>query len=133
MGTVGEFCFGAKAELARTRRPRAETTFVRVAQAARRAALPLIERTETLATYLVFHEVDDVQHWLGSPVREQVFGPMGITARTFVDPQGSNRVGLLADIPDMAAFQEMMQTEQAAEAMKQDGVRPETMVILAEG
>jgi hypothetical protein len=86
-----------------------------------------------LATYLVFHEVDDVQHWLGSPVREQVFGPMGITARTFVDPQGSNRVGLLADIPDMAAFQEMMQTEQAAEAMKQDGVRPETMVILAEG
>jgi hypothetical protein len=86
-----------------------------------------------LATYLVFHEVDDVQRWLGSPVREQVFGPMGITARTFVDPQGSNRVGLLAEIPDMAAFQEMMQTEQAAEAMKHDGVRPETMVILAEG
>jgi hypothetical protein len=86
-----------------------------------------------LATYLVFHEVDDVQHWLRSPVREQVFGPMSITVRTFVDPQGSNRVGLLAEIPDMAAFQEMMQTEQAAEAMKQDGIRPETMVILSEG
>ena len=86
-----------------------------------------------MATYLVFHEVDDVQQWLGSPVREQVLGPMGITVRTFVDPQGSNRVGLLAEIPDMAAFQEMMQTEQAAEAMKQDGVRPETMVILGEG
>jgi hypothetical protein len=86
-----------------------------------------------LATYLVFHEVDDVQRWLGSPVREQVFEPMGITVRTFVDPQGSNRVGLLAEIPDMAAFQEMMQTEQAAEAMKQDGIRPETMVILSEG
>jgi hypothetical protein len=58
---------------------------------------------------------------------------MGITVRPFADPQGSNRVGLLAEIPDMAAFQEMMQTEQAAEAMKQDGVRPETIVILAEG
>ena len=86
-----------------------------------------------MATYLVFHEVDDVQHWLGSPVRDQVFGPMGIAVRTFVDPQGSNRVGLLAEIPDIAAFQEMMQSEQAAEAMKQDGVRPETMVVLAEG
>jgi hypothetical protein len=86
-----------------------------------------------LATYLVFHEVDDVQQWLASPVRKQVFEPMGITVRTFVDPQGSNRVGLLAEIPDMDAFQEMMQTEQAAEAMKQDGVHPETMVILAEG
>jgi len=86
-----------------------------------------------MATYLVFHEVDDVQHWLGSPVRDQVFGPMGIAVRTFVDPQGSNRVGLLAEIPDIAAFQEMMQSEQAAEEMKQDGVRPETMVVLAEG
>ena len=86
-----------------------------------------------MATYLVFHEVDDVQHWLDSPVRQQVFEPMGITVRTFVDSQGSNRVGLLAEIPDMDAFQETMQTEQAAEAMKQDGVRPETMVILAEG
>jgi len=32
-----------------------------------------------------FHEVDDVDHWLRSPKREQTFGPMGLTARTFVD------------------------------------------------
>ena len=77
-----------------------------------------------MATYLAFHEVDDVQHWLNSPKREEVFGPMGITARTFHDPEGSNRVGLLVEIPDFTAFQEFMQTEAAAEAMKHDGVRP---------
>jgi hypothetical protein len=58
---------------------------------------------------------------------------MGITARTFHDPQGSNRVGLIIEIPDMAAFQDFMQSEAAADAMKYDGVRPETMLILSEG
>ncbi len=86
-----------------------------------------------LATYLAFHEVDDVQHWLNSPKREEIFGPLGITARTFHDPEGSNRVGLIVEIPDFAAFQEFMQSEAAAEAMKYDGVRPETLLILSEG
>ena len=85
-----------------------------------------------MATYLAFHEVDDVDHWLNSSRREEVFGPLGVTVRTFLDPQGSNRVGLLAEIPDFAAFQEFMQSEAAAEAMKHDGVRPETLVVLTE-
>jgi hypothetical protein len=86
-----------------------------------------------VATYLVFHEVDDVEHWLSSPKREEVFGPMGITARTFHDPEGSNRVGLVVEIPDLGAYQEFMQTEAAADAMKHDGVRPETLLVLSEG
>lgn len=86
-----------------------------------------------MATYLAFHEVDDVQHWLSSPKREEIMGPLGITARTFHDPEGSNRVGLIVEIPDMAAFQELMQSEAAAEAMKHDGVRPETLLVLSEG
>jgi hypothetical protein len=61
-----------------------------------------------------------------------VFGPLGVTARTFRDPQGSNRVGLVAEIPDLDAFNEFMQSEEAAEAMKHDGVRPETLLVLAE-
>ena len=86
-----------------------------------------------MATYLVTHEVDDVEHWLASGKREEVFAPMDITVRTFTDPEGSNRVGLIAEIPDMAAFQEFMQSDVAAEAMKHDGVRPETLLVLAEG
>ena len=86
-----------------------------------------------MATYLAFHEVDDVDHWLRSPKREEVFGPLGITARTFRDPEGSDRVGLIVEIPDFDAFQEFMQTQEAADAMKHDGVRPETLLVLAEG
>jgi len=86
-----------------------------------------------MPTLVIFHEVDDVDHWLSSPKREEVFAPMGITVRTFVDPDGTNRVGLIAEIPDLDAFQKMMQTPEAAEAMKYDGVRPETMLMLVEG
>jgi hypothetical protein len=85
-----------------------------------------------MTTLIAFHEVDDVDHWLKSTKREEVFGPLGIVMRTFVDPNKTNRVGLIGDIPDMAVFQEFMQSEAAAEAMKHDGVRPETMVILVE-
>ena len=85
-----------------------------------------------MATYLAFHEVDDVEHWLNSGKREEAFGPYGITARTFRDPNGSNRVGMIVEIPDFAVFEQLMQSEEAAEAMKYDGVRPETLVILSE-
>jgi hypothetical protein len=86
-----------------------------------------------MPTLLAFHEVDDVDHWLSSPKREEVLGPLGITVRTFRDPEGSNRVGLIAEIPDMAAWQELMQSEAGADAMKFDGVRPETLLVLTEG
>jgi hypothetical protein len=86
-----------------------------------------------MATLLVFHEVDDVDHWLASTRREEFFGPLGITVRVFRDPEGSNKVGLIAEVPDISTWQEALQSEAAAEAMKHDGVRPETIVGLVEG
>jgi hypothetical protein len=85
-----------------------------------------------MTTMIIFHEVEDVGHWLASPKREEVFGPMGITIRTFVDPDNANRVGLIAEIPDMDAYREVMASPAAADAMKHDGVRPETLVALVE-
>ena len=85
-----------------------------------------------MTTMIAFHEVDDVDHWLRSPKREEIFGPLGITVRTFVDPEKTNRVGLIVEIPDMAAFQAMMASPAGADAMKFDGVRPETLVMLVE-
>ena len=85
-----------------------------------------------MPTLLVFHEVDDVDHWLASPKREEFFGPLGMTTRTFRDPAGSNRVGLIAEVPDIASWEAALQTEAAAEAMKFDGVRPDTIVVLVE-
>jgi hypothetical protein len=57
-----------------------------------------------MATYVITHEVDDVEQWLSSPKREEVFGPMGITVRTFRDPAGSNTTALIAEILDLQAF-----------------------------
>jgi hypothetical protein len=42
-----------------------------------------------MTTLLVFHEVDDVDHWLASPKRQEFFGPLGISTRTFIDPDKS--------------------------------------------
>jgi hypothetical protein len=83
-----------------------------------------------METVLVFHEVDDVDHWLASPKRDEFFGPRGMTVRTFRDPEGSNRVGLIVEVPDMDTWREALQSEEAAEAMKYDGVRRETLIAL---
>lgn len=85
-----------------------------------------------METLLIFHEVDDVDHWAASPKREELFGPLGMTVRTFRDPAGSNRVGLILEVPDVASFETALGTDAAAAAMKFDGVRPETIVTLVE-
>lgn len=86
-----------------------------------------------MVTLMVFHEVDDVAHWLASPKREELFGPLGIKVRAFRDPQGSNRVGVLVETPDMDTWHAALQTDQALAAMKHDGVRPDTILELTEG
>jgi hypothetical protein len=57
-----------------------------------------------MPTMMVFHEVDDVDRWLASPKREEFFGLMGMTARTFIDPEKTNRVGLIVEAPDSGTF-----------------------------
>jgi hypothetical protein len=86
-----------------------------------------------MPTVIAYHDVKDTEHWLASPKREEVFGPLGVTnIRTFVDPEKPTRVGILMDVADMDAVMAVMETEEAAEAMAYDGVLPETLVILVE-
>ncbi len=85
-----------------------------------------------MITLMVFHEVDDVEHWLASPKRKELFGPLGIKVRTFRDPQGSNRIGLIVETPDLETWHNTLQTEAAQEAMKYDGVRRDTILELVE-
>jgi hypothetical protein len=85
-----------------------------------------------MATVLVFHEVDDLEKWQSSPKREEFFGSRGISVRTFTDQKETQRVGLILEVPDVSALGEAMETEDAAAAMENDGVRPETLVILEE-
>ena len=86
-----------------------------------------------MPTLIGYHEITDAQHWLSSPKREELFGPIGITnIRTFVDPQNPTRAAALMDVPDLDAFHAAMQTQAAADAMSHDGVLPETLVLLVE-
>jgi hypothetical protein len=86
-----------------------------------------------MPTVIGYHDVQDTEHWLASPRREEFMGPLGVTnIRTFVDPTNRARVAVLMDVPDMDALMAAMQTPEAAEAMARDGVVPETLVILVE-
>ena len=86
-----------------------------------------------MPTVFIYHEVKDKDHWLSSPKREEVLGPLGVTnIRLFVDPENPTRVGGMMDVPDMDALMAAMQTEEGAEAMVYDGILLETLVVLVE-
>jgi len=87
-----------------------------------------------MPTIIGHHNIaQGAKHWLTSPKRKELFGPLGVTnIRTFVDPQNPARVAVLMDVPDMDAFKAAMQTKAAADAMASDGVVPESLVILVE-
>jgi len=84
-----------------------------------------------MPTVVAHHDVKDTKHWLASPKRKEIFGPLGVTnIRTFVDPQKSTRVGLVMDVADMDRLTAFMKTKAATDAMAHDGVLPETLFIL---
>ena len=86
-----------------------------------------------MPTVIGHHDVKDTKHWLASPKREEVFGPLGVTnIRTFVNPQNRTQVAVLMDVPDMNALMAAMENPAMANAMAYDGVLPETLVILVE-
>jgi len=86
-----------------------------------------------VATVLIFHEVDDVQAWLASPRRAQIGEQLGWTFREFVDPAGSNRVGLIVEVTDVDAALAMMADPAAMEPARLDGVRLDTAMTFVEG
>ena len=86
-----------------------------------------------MPTVIGYHDVKDTDHWLASPKREEVFGPLGVTnIRTFVNPDDPKKVAVLMDVSDMDAVMSFMETQEAADAMAHDGVLPETLVLLVQ-
>lgn len=83
-----------------------------------------------MTTLVITHDVTDVEHWLTSTKREEVLGPLGISARPCVDAERSNHVALIVDVPDMDTLQRALASPEAADAMQHDGVQPETLHIL---
>jgi hypothetical protein len=86
-----------------------------------------------MPTVFGYHEVQDRDHWLASPKREEFFGPLGVTnIRTFIDPQNPARAGVLMDVADLDVVMAAMQGPEASAAMAHDGVLGDTLVILVE-
>ena len=86
-----------------------------------------------MPTILIHHDVDNTEHWLASPKREEFFGPLGITnIRKFTNPQNPTQVGLMLDAPDLEALAAALETPEAAAAMRDDGVHPDSVVLLVE-
>jgi len=86
-----------------------------------------------MISVIVTAEVDNVEEWVKSPLREQVLEPLGITSgKSFTDTVPSNRVALYLEVPDMEAFRKWAASEECAQAQLQNGVRIETLVLLEE-
>lgn len=90
-----------------------------------------------MTTAIIFHEVLDAAAWSkawtnGPGSRHEMFGKLGITCRTFRDPENPNATGVMAEIPDMVKFQELLQSDEGKSAMLEDGLKVETMRMLVE-
>jgi hypothetical protein len=90
-----------------------------------------------MTTIIGVHEVENGEHWAkawhkGPGSRHELIAKIGATARTIRDPQNPNWTGLILEVPDTAKFQAFMQSDDTKKAMKEDGVKPETLRILSE-
>lgn len=90
-----------------------------------------------MTTAIAFHDVHDGAVWArawkaGPGSRHEMFGAIGVTCRTFRDPENANATGLMLEIPDMAKFQELLQSPAGQKAMQEVGLKLETMRMLVE-
>ena len=90
-----------------------------------------------MTTVIISHEVKSGDNWAeawrrGNGSRHEMFGKIGIKARTFRDPKNPDMTGLILEIPDMAKFQTFMQSDEAKKAMEQDGLKVDTIRTLVE-
>jgi len=90
-----------------------------------------------MTALIIFHEVKDGNVWAnawkqGPGSRHEMFAQIGVKARNFKDPNDPNSTGVLAEVPDMKAFREMLESEEGKKAMAEDGLKLETLRILEE-
>ena len=90
-----------------------------------------------MTTAIIFHEVKDPGVWTkawrkGPGGRHELFGKIGVKARTFQDPKNPTMTGVFVEISDMTAFNALMASPDGKKAMAEDGLKVETMRVLAE-
>lgn len=90
-----------------------------------------------MTTIIVFSETEDAENWAkswrqGEGNRHEMFEKLGVKCRTFRDLNNHNSTGVLFDIPDMAAFETYLESDEVKQAMAEDGLRLETFRMLTE-
>lgn len=88
-------------------------------------------------TAIVIHEVESGEVWAnawkeGPGSRHEMFSAVGVKARTFRSPDNQNLTGVILEIPDMEAFQDLLSSAEGKKAMEEDGLKAETMRLLVE-
>ena len=88
-------------------------------------------------TIFVYCDTEDGVNWAkswtrGEGNRHEMFERMGIKCRTFRDSNNHDRGGVLFDIPDMAAFERHLESDETKQAMAEDGLKLDTFRMLTE-
>ena len=89
------------------------------------------------AHLVILHEVDDPEKWLaawrGDNSRHQLFEANGAAhVHTFQNADNPHLTGLLISVSDMDVLNAMLSSEAGQAAAAEDGVRADTMKVLAE-
>ena len=90
-----------------------------------------------MTTLIAFHEVEDGEIWAkawqaGVGSRHELFAKIGVTVRTFRNPDSPDSTGLIFDVPDMEQFQTLMASDEVKKAQQEDGLKMETLRVLSE-
>lgn len=90
-----------------------------------------------MTTIMIFHEVEDGNVWAnawkkGPGSRHELFAQIGVKCRNFRDPNNPNSTGVLAEVPDMATFRAMLDSDDGKRAMSDDGLKVDTMRVIEE-
>jgi hypothetical protein len=90
-----------------------------------------------MTTLIAFHEVKDGNVWAnawkkGPGSRHEQFAKFGVKARNFRDPNNHNNTGVLMDVEDVDGFMAFLNSDEGKQAMTEDGLKVETMRVLAE-
>lgn len=90
-----------------------------------------------MPTAIIFHEVKNGDQWAeawrkGPGSRHEMFGKVGIKARTFKDPQNPDSTGVMLEVPDMAKLRTFLDSDEAKKAMAEDGLKVDTIRMLVE-
>ena len=90
-----------------------------------------------MTTVTIFHEVKNGENWAeawrkGKGSRHEMFGKLGIKARTFRDPKDPDLTGVILEVPELSKLHAFLESDEAKKAMGEDGVKMDTLKLLVE-